>query len=362
MTRKRLPLCFLLFIVTLSLSGCGGNGFSGSASEYDGGYSKSADSSYNSTQNAGSGFADSGNHDSSKNASSEKETGNDNVTSEDGLESGDIKDNKTESTINPEKIIYSGNIRVYTEEFDKTMDSLNQLISENSGFIEKSSFRDSNASSGYKESYDSNYSYEATIRVPSKNFDKVMNSIGELGKASEKSTNAENVTQEYHDINATLEVYQAQRERYMEQLKKTKDDSIALQLQDKIMNLDTTIAQYKSRMNTIDNQVSYSSIKINVDEYYVYEEEIEREDSFLQKIVGVFKEAGENIGDMLLVILNFVTIWLIRIIVYGVLVILIIKLIIWILRFFGLVKTEQRVTLKNILQKKNKNKKNVDEK
>ena len=343
---KKIYLYLCLLFVSLSLSGCG-SGISGSSSNSESAYlSNSADGSYKS---AGSGI------DSAYQSSDESLDVGENGSSAKAASSEDAdpeKENQTSSAIDLEKIIYSGNIRVYTEEFDKTMDSLNQLIEEKNGFIENSTFRDSNATSGYSKDYKSHYSYEATIRVPSKSFHEIMNAIGDLGKASEKSTNAENVTQEYNDLNATLEVYTAQRERYMEQLKKTKDDNIALQLQEKILGLDTTIAQYKSRMANIDNQVSYSSIHINVDEYYIYEEEQEREnEGFLHKIGGVLKEAGENLMDLFLIILNFITIWVVRILVYGVLIILIIKLVIALLRFFGIVKSDQKFTLRNLFGK-----------
>ena len=127
----------------------------------------------------------------------------------------------------------------------------------------------------------------------------------------------------------------------MEQLKKTKDENVALQLQSKIMDLDTKIASYKSRLQTIDNMVDYSTITVTIQEYEKYEAR-EREDTFFDKLKNIMSEAGESIQEIVLFVVQFITVYLLRIIVGAVAVILVIKLIIFILRLFGIMKPKDK--------------------
>ncbi len=329
---RKYYLSLILLIVGISLTGCGASG---------GGSSKN--SSYDSN----------GYGNSSDLEISEEESGLADTDASGGQEKSEKNDSSEQSkaNIDLEKIIYSGSVTVYTEDFQKTLSALDEMVKSNQGFVESSNFNDSNAAEGNSSDYTSHYSYEATIRIPSEQFQKVIDSVGELGKASNKTTQAENVTQEYRDSQAELEVYQAQRERYMEQLKSVKDDNVALSLQEKILQLDTQIAKIKSRLTNMDNQVNYSTIHVSVQEYTMYEEEQEK--TFFKELKDVLKEAVENIGDMTLVIIRFVTIWLFRIIVYGILAIIIFKVIVYILKFFGILKSDNRFTLKNILKKRN---------
>lgn len=328
---KRQGFWIVLLSTVLALSGCSGSGGS-DTTDYSGTNqtdtamqeSKSAGLASNGDNMSGDGYSD--------------ESGG---TGEDGQTSASAEPEQKSGGIDLQKIIYSGQVTVYTDKFQETLTSLDKLIGENKGFVEHSEFRDDDAYNGYSENYRSRYYYTATIRVPSDKFHSVMDSVSGLGKASNKSTNADNVTAEYNDNKAVLEVYETQRDRYMEQLKKTKDENVALQLQSKIMDLDTKIASYKSRLQTIDNMVDYSTITVTVQEYAAYEES-EKEDTFFDKLKDIISEAGESIQEIALFVVQFITVYLLRIIVGAVAIILVIKLIIFILRLFGIMKPKDK--------------------
>ena len=165
-----------------------------------------------------------------------------------------------------EKLIYRCNISLETLRFNDTVNEFQKLITKYDGFIEsENTYIDGSVSYGSSGLG----VYTATVRVPSSKYKDFVNETGGIGTLTNKSQNVTNVSQEYSDLSVEMEVLEAQKQDYMEMLKEAKKledmDNVIL-ISDKIASVSTRINQIKTRLNTIDNDVAYSYVDINIRE------------------------------------------------------------------------------------------------
>ena len=110
-----------------------------------------------------------------------------------------------------DKIIYSASATIETTDFDETLKGLDALIASYGGFVESSSIGGNNYYST-SHGYASNRSADYRIRIPSRDFAAVMNSLSTLGNVPHSNTYTENITSQYYDVQARLSAYRTQEQ------------------------------------------------------------------------------------------------------------------------------------------------------
>ncbi len=236
--------------------------------------------------------------------------------SDEYVESGtneDVSDRKgnvqedDEQSLNREMLVYRGNLIVDTLDFDKAVGTFRELVQDAGGFVEEESTQDGGDLYSYYEisKSEKRYEYEATVRVPSKKFDEIMEGSSALGDVRSKSSNVENVTQQYGTCKSELEVYQVEEKRYLELLEKAKKDETVLEIEEKLFDLQVKIAELKSTMKNIESDVAYSYIQISIRQVTEYAAEPEVTDTFIQRLVSTCKGSVEQFISVLEGILFF---------------------------------------------------------
>ncbi len=175
------------------------------------------------------------------------------------------------TTIDTEKLVYRCNMEFDSMEYDESVRKLQSLIKQYGGFLEYEDVYEVYGSS----KNDKVYVYEATIRIPSSSYDDFVNSTGDLGDLKSKNHNVSNLSAEYNDLAAELEVLEAKRESYLEMMKEAKsleDMDSLLMIDDRITEVEIQINRIKSRMNSINNDVAYSYVTVTINEVKEYEE------------------------------------------------------------------------------------------
>ena len=205
------------------------------------------------------------------------------------VESGDTTN--TLPTIDAEKLVYHCDVRFDTKDYEKSINELKSLMKTYGAFLE--SENESNSGGyGYNPSL---HSYSATIRIPSENYQAFLDNSGNIGELMNKSQNVTNLSQEYSDLSAELEVLEAKRQSYLEMMKdaKTLDDMESLLMVDeRLTEVEISINRIKTRMNSINNDVAYSYISVEISEVREYEDPVP--ESFSEKLSQSFKNGWEN--------------------------------------------------------------------
>ena len=169
-----------------------------------------------------------------------------------------------------EKLIYKGELTIETLEYDKSLETLNQLLSQAGGFVENSAY---NNSGGYRTdgtSYAGNRSATLTLRVPSSQFQLFFNNMNTVGAVRNSNSQVQNITAEYQDTSLRLQSLQVQHERMIEMLKKAEKVEDMITIEGQLSQLRWQMDSLQSQMKNWDTSVNFSTVQLYISEVTQY--------------------------------------------------------------------------------------------
>ena len=173
-----------------------------------------------------------------------------------------------------QKIVYTGNLRIQTLEYDKSAASIRQKIKEAGGFSESESERDNNY---YWYSYNggngSTRYLDITARIPSEKFESFINSLSGDGKIMSRSVNAENISQVYANKETYKKSLEIEQERLLEMMDKAQTIEEMITVESRLSEVERQLNVYKTDLAQMDKDVEYSTIYISLEEVKRYSEE-----------------------------------------------------------------------------------------
>ena len=217
----------------------------------------------------------------------------------------------TGNDIAERKIIKNADLTFQTKEYDAFMDSLNQAIGKNGGYVESSDIYGGGvASSDYYRNA------SITVRVPADRYDSFMESVASLGALTHKNEYIDDVTLRYVDIESRIAAYEAEYDALMELMADAESIDYIITLRQRISEIQYELESYKSQLRKYDDLISYCTINISVREVRVEAVSSERQ-SFGERIGTGLEETLHNIAVgfedfsvYLIVNLPYILIWL----------------------------------------------------
>lgn len=162
-------------------------------------------------------------------------------------------DPKTEPTIEI-KLIKTGNLEFQTSDLSKTYQRIRQAAETYAGFL-------SNESTSNE--YDRIVQH-LTIRVPSRNFDKLVDAVSKgVEHFDVRNIEAVDVTEEFVDAEARLKTKKQVEQRYQDLLKRAGKISEILEIERQIGELRAEIESIEGRLRYLRNRVDYSTLDIS---------------------------------------------------------------------------------------------------
>lgn len=154
------------------------------------------------------------------------------------------------------KIVFGGSLDLESREYDKAVETLYQYADRYKMIIEK-----------MEESYSGvNRNLYVTLRIPSGSFAEFMKEASNIGKVNHSSTNRSDFTKAYNDNSIEIEALEVQKERLMTMLKEADTIEEMLLVSDRLTQVETSLNKLRSRNDTIDMDVEYSSITLTLRE------------------------------------------------------------------------------------------------
>ena len=152
-------------------------------------------------------------------------------------------------------IVRTSNITLMVSDVSTALDKIAKLAEDSQGFVVSSNqWKDNGALLG-----------TITIRVPAGEFDNAMSTLrGMADEVTSENTSAQDVTEEYTDLNSTLTNLQATEAQLLEIMKKavTVDDILAVQNQ--LTNIQGQIETTKGRMKYLEQTSATSLISVSL--------------------------------------------------------------------------------------------------
>ena len=181
------------------------------------------------------------------------------------------------------KIIKTYELNAETKEFDATVAALDALVAEYGGYVESNSVSNRNYNS--KMARYASYKF----RVPADKVEAFVGSIGNTLNVTRQNSNAQDISESYYSIEATLEELQIERDsllNMMESLDNQKDYNFWLTLQTRLSEVRQQIARLQAQLNSYDSRVEYSTVSLTVNEVVNYTPD--EEEPFGKRLANAF--------------------------------------------------------------------------
>lgn len=187
------------------------------------------------------------------------------------------------------KLIKTVSMTVETEEFDNLIADLQRRIEEVGGYIEQS---DINGNSLYMTSY--NRSASLDLRVPSDKLDSFVNKLGEISNVTWQNEYIQDITLEYIDVESHKTALETEQKRLLELLEKAESVEDIIAIESRLTDVRYYLQNYESQLRAMDNQISYSTIYLEIREVKRFTPSKER--SIWEEIKDGFADSIASIG------------------------------------------------------------------
>jgi hypothetical protein len=216
------------------------------------------------------------------------------------------------------KLIKTVNLNVETKEFDSLIAGVETRLNELGGYIESSNIN--NGSRYYYGDYRNSRSASITIRVPQKHLDAFVKEISEGSYVTYKSSNVQDVTLEYVDVESRKSALLTEQERLLELLERADTMEDILTIEDRLTNIRYQLESQERQLRSYDNKVDYSTIYLSVDEVIEYTPVEVEEPTVWERIRDGFTESLLSVWEG---IVNFIVWFIVKLpylVIWGVIV------------------------------------------
>ena len=152
------------------------------------------------------------------------------------------------------KVITTSDISLKVANVSSTMDTITGITLSSGGFVSRSSIN----------AYDSGERGYMTIRIPQGDFEPVMSELKTLGKVTSLETSGQDVTEEYVDLDARVNILKNQETRLLEILNMTTTVEEVLDVERELGRVRGEIESITGRLKYLDNMVSLATIDISI--------------------------------------------------------------------------------------------------
>ena len=173
----------------------------------------------------------------------------------DNRKSVDYEGTSAEGKLADQKIVKEGRLTFQTNDLIQTNTRIDSLVRSLDGFCTSET--------------EVHYTYQdqlnLTIRIPVANFEKLINSISVgVDHFDNKEISAEDVTEEFIDLEARTKTKKETEQRYREILKEANTVAEILEIEAQISNLRSDIESLEGRLKYLIHSVDYSTVHVNV--------------------------------------------------------------------------------------------------
>lgn len=208
---------------------------------------------------------------------------------------GNVNDN---IVLENRKLVYRVQMVIQTTGFEDSMSKINTKVSELGGYIQSSQV------SGNDYGYSGGKSGSIVARVPSEKLNQFLNASKSFGNISSQSQSIEDITMRYTDVEARQKSLQVEFDRLIELVKKADKLEDVIRLEERLSQIRYELDSLKSQIKGMDNDVSYSTI--NMDIYEVALLESSGESKISDRIKSAFSKSLYNLeNDIKNIIVGF---------------------------------------------------------
>ncbi len=171
---------------------------------------------------------------------------------------GDLADAQLPKT--DRKLVYSASFSINSRAFDSNYNTIKDVLEEMNGYVENENTYTNDAE------YGSLRSAEMALRVPQPSYNAFLERLSGIGELREKNISTEDITSQYFDTDARIEILEQRKTRLMSYLETATATEDIIQLESELSDVLFELDQYKGSKRGMDNLVEYTSVNVNLRE------------------------------------------------------------------------------------------------
>ena len=207
---------------------------------------------------------------------------------------------KTAEVTEAPKVIKTANLVLELSDYKQSKSKIDQIIKKWSGYISQENENNSSV----------RISNNIVIRVPREKFDELVNELITVAETIEsKNISSDDVTEEFVDIETRLKNKKEMEKQYLELLKRANTISDILSVDEHVRILREEIEAKEARMKYLNDQVSLSTINMNI--YQSFEIDY----GFFTKIVQAVKVGWMGLLSFIIGVFYMWPLWFIVVII-----------------------------------------------
>ncbi len=192
-----------------------------------------------------------------------------------------------------QKLIRTVRMDAETEELEVLLKQVNARISEFGGYVEEQSIYNGSSKATYRNRYAS-----LTIRIPAEKLDEFVGSMAQISNVTSKNETTENITLSYIATESRIKALETEQTRLLELLAMAESMEDLLQIEARLTDVRAELEQVTSQLRLYDNQVSYGTVHLNLNEVVDYTQ-VEEPEGFFERIGNGFVKSLKNLGNIL---------------------------------------------------------------
>ncbi len=188
------------------------------------------------------------------------------------------------------KLIKNVDLEVETETFDDLLSSVKERTGQAGGYIEESYTYNGSSYSGNRLR-----NARLTIRIPAEHLDEFLENVAEVSNVISRNESVTDVTLQYVDMESHKKVLLAEQERLLALLEQAESIEDIISLEGRLSEVRYQLESMESQLRVMDNQVSYSTVYLYIDE--VIKLTPVKEQSVWEKISTGFANSLYDVGN-----------------------------------------------------------------
>jgi len=155
------------------------------------------------------------------------------------------------------KIIKTASLTIEVKDVNSAVETLKNIAAQKGGYI---------SSTNVQKNYKDQLTGSVVIRIPQAEFETVLAGIEAIGTVKSASTQGQDVTEEYVDLQAQKTSYQNQLTQYNAIMKQSTKIEDIIKVQEQIDRVQTELNRLEGRIRYLNSRIDLSTISVSLQE------------------------------------------------------------------------------------------------
>ena len=188
------------------------------------------------------------------------------------------------------KLIRTISMDAETEELETLLTALEEKIAELGGYVENREVYNGSAYATRRYRH-----ADLTIRIPADKVDGFVEHVSGVSNVVSSREDIDDVTLTYVDTESRVKALETERDRLLELMEQAQTMSDLLEIEGRLTEVRYELESVASRLKTLDNQINYATVYLNISEVQEYTPVAEK--TTWQRITEGFVDSLEGIWD-----------------------------------------------------------------